>query len=183
MPAPPAELPARDELFTQLREQLAVQRDLEAADGAGSARVDPTVFGTTAATIEQAVQFSRAGERLPPFDHLGRVRRAVARVTGGTLLYFMRLVTIEQQRFNGLVVRALRALNTTARALHAEFHTLPDDLVGMLREHDQRLAHHEQEFTGRDHRLAALEAALAERGPRLAALEAALAERGPRLAA
>ena len=183
MPAPPAELPARDELFAQLRELLAVQRDLDAADGAGSARIDPAAFGITAATIEQAVQFSRVGERLPPFDHLGPVRRRVARIVGGTLLYFMRLVTLEQQRFNGLVVRALRALNTTAHALHAEFHALPDDLAGMLRERDQRLAHHEQEFAARDHRLAALEGALAQRDPRLAALEAALAERDPRLAA
>src|SRR5215470_15244570 len=181
MPAPPAELPARDELFTQLRELLAVQRDLDAADGAGSARIDPAVFGITAATIEQAVQFSRVGERLPPFDHLGPVRRRVARIVGGTLLYFMRLVTLEQQRFNGLIVRALRTLNTTARTLHAEFHALPDDLVGMLRERDQRLAHHEQEFAARDHRLAALEGALAERDRRLAVLETALAERDRRL--
>jgi SAM-dependent methyltransferase len=182
MPSPG--LPERDELFEQLRERIAVQRYLDALDGnaSGSARIDPTVFGTTAATIEQSAQFARVGERLPSFDHLGGVRRVVARTVGSVALYFMRLVTLEQQRFNGLNVRTLRALNATARALHAELHALPDDLVGMLRERDQRIAHLENELAARDQRLSRIEEALAERDHRLTRLEEALADRDRRRA-
>lgn len=180
----PGEVPTGDELFEQLRDRIAVQRRLDEIDGAsaGAARVDPATFGTIAATLEQAAHFARVGETLPPFGHLGWARRVVARAAGRVLLYFFRLLTVEQQRFNGLVVRALRGLNANARSAHRELHALPDELVGLLRERDRRLVEHDNAFAERDRRLAGLADALAERDRRRAALEEAVAENGRVLA-
>lgn len=183
MPPPaPGEVPTADQFFEQLRDRIAVQRRLDEM-GAGNGRVDPASFGTIAATLEQATRFARVGETLPSFDHLGWPRRALARACGRLVLYFLRLLSVEQQRFNGLVVRALRGLNTGARNLHRELHALPDDLVAALRERDRRLTKHEDELAERDRHLAALSDASAERDRRLAALGDAGAERDRRLAA
>jgi SAM-dependent methyltransferase len=183
MPTPaPGEVPTADQFFEQLRDRIAVQRRLDELS-TGDGRVDATAFGTIAATLEQAARFARVGETMPSLDHLGWPRRVIARAGGRLMLYFLRLLSVEQQRFNGLVVRALRGLNSNARALHRELHALPDDLVSALRERDRRLATHEDELAERDKRLAALRDAIADGQRALTALGGAGAERDRRLAA
>ena len=134
LPRPPApgEVLIGDDLFDQLRRQIAVRR-LEAVDAASNGRGDTAAFDIIDATLEQAAHFARVGETLPSFEHLGRVRRALARVSRSVLLYFLRPVTVEQQRFNGLVVRALRGINANARNLQRELPAVPDDLAALLR--------------------------------------------------
>jgi SAM-dependent methyltransferase len=186
--------PAVDKLFEELRSVIAIERALRPANGGQAA----PWFGTLDATLDQAEFFARAGDSLPPFDHLGPLRRLVAGAVGRLALYFMRLVTIDQQRFNGLALRALRGLQARDRELHRDLHELPDQLAGILRERDLRLDRHETELAERDRhlqshqtllaghqrhlenlgsRIDALEQAGRTRDERLQALDAGLAER------
>jgi SAM-dependent methyltransferase len=178
--------PAVDKLFEELRSVIAVERALRPANGGQAA----PWFGTLDATLDQAEFFARAGDALPPFEHLGPLRRLLARAVGRLALYFMRLVTIDQQRFNGLALRALRGLQARDRELHRDLHELPDQLVGILRERDLRLDRHEAEFSERDRHLQTHQALLTRHqrdlesfGTRLEYLENAARVRDERLQA
>ncbi len=165
-----------DALFERLRERIAVQRRIAPRAGCETAQLDARSFGHIAATIEQAAHFGRVGETLPPLGHLGTLRRWLASALGRVLLYFFRLITVDQQRFNGLVLRALRIANANAQGLHAEIHAIPGNVLGALRERDARLATLEDELAARDRRLHVLELASGERDQGIARLAADVAE-------
>ena len=171
-PAAPDDGVPADALFERLRERIAAQRQFAPRAGHELPELDHRHFAQLAATIEQAAQFAAIGEALPSFEHLGFVRRIVASVLGRVVLYFLRLITVDQRRFNALVVRALRTGNGTARGLYAELQALPGNLLGALRERDERVAHLEQELAVRDLRLLALENASRDRDQWFAALDA-----------
>ena len=176
-PAAPDDGVPADALFERLRERIAAQRHFGPRAGSELPPLDDRHFAQLAATIEQAAQFAAIGEALPSFEHLGFIRRIVASVLGRVVLYFLRLITVDQRRFNALVVRALRTANGTARGLYAELQALPGNLLGALRERDERVAHLERELAVRDERLAYLEQELAVRDRRLLALENASGDR------
>jgi SAM-dependent methyltransferase len=181
-PATPEDGDPADALFERLREQIAAQRRL-APPGSEVPQLDVRSFGHVTATIEQAAHFGRVGERLPSFGHLSMLRRWIASAVGRVLLYFFRLVTADQQRFNTLVLRALRTANANAQGLYAKLNEMPNNVLGILHERDERLAKLEEELAARDERLVKLEEELAARDRRMLRLENASGDRDQRLAA
>lgn len=64
--------------------------------------------------LRQAAARADVGTALPPLAHLGRLRRGAAAAAGRVLLYFLRLLSLDQSRFNHLIVRALAAVSSQA---------------------------------------------------------------------
>ena len=98
---------ALDEVMIRLRQRVAAQR--RRGNGRASATTAPPADALTG-TLRQAAQVANVGAALPPFDNLSRPRRVVARLTGRLTLYFLRLITVDQQMFNHLMLRVAEHL-------------------------------------------------------------------------
>ena len=165
----------------RLREQIAAQR--RAAATAPAAEGD-----AIAESLTRAAQVADAGAALPPFAHLGPLRRAVAVLSGRLVLYFLRLVTTDQRQFNHLVLRLFAALAERVRELRGMEEVLARGLARLLddpeqlaklertvaalseqqaelsrRQTDLQRAHDETAALHVDQRIIALESGLAER--------------------
>jgi O-antigen chain-terminating methyltransferase len=126
---------AADTVFDALRERVAAARRQRESD---AEPVTDAPSGAVDARLAQAAAVADVGVALPPFAHLSLPRRLLARATGRVLLYLLRVITIDQQHFNHLVLGALRALldNTgelrgQSGALHGQVGAL-HDRVGAL---------------------------------------------------
>jgi SAM-dependent methyltransferase len=98
--------PGLDELMIRLRQRVAAQHR---RGGRAPAETAPPTDALVA-TLRQAEKVADIGGSLPPFGHLSRPRRAVARLAGRLTLYFLRLITVDQQMFNHLVLRVAEHL-------------------------------------------------------------------------
>ena len=145
-----------DELMRRWRARIAVQRaNRLAADAAVSTAVEPIALSEHALRLQQAGALANVGSTLPSLEHLGPVRRAVARVVGTVILYFLRLITLDQQRFNRLLVEMahthgardddldvrVSALVDRIDALTAELATLHGALAAQASRRDNAVDH------------------------------------------
>lgn len=87
------------------RPRLAALRAAPAPDSTGAAHED---------ALHELAECAEVGTRLPSLMHLGGLRRRVAERFGRLVLYFLRLLSVDQSRFNQLVVRALAGLEARA---------------------------------------------------------------------
>lgn len=102
-PPPAGDTAAR---LRALRPRVAAAR--AASDAARPAR--PSL-----PALDLAAAHTDVGVALPPLDHLGPLRRALATMVGRLLLYFLRLLSIDQTRFNRLAIDALGEVASRAR--------------------------------------------------------------------
>jgi SAM-dependent methyltransferase len=108
-----------DALLRALRGRIAAARRRgEPADSI------PAGLDAAAASLAQAAAVADVGTTVPPFAHLSLPRRLVARLSGQILLYFLRVITIDQRHFNHLVLAVLRGQARDTGALHARFDAL-----------------------------------------------------------
>ncbi len=180
--------PPLDDWMAQLRQHIAAQRR-HASATAGSPVTEPTeglpIADELEVTLQRAAQLANVGASLPAFDRLSSPRRVLARLTGRLILYLLRLITVDQQQFNELVLRILRTVNdrmreqtASADARLASFDerlAKYDELVlQTLRSVDDRMQ--EQTAAG-DARLASFEERLAKHGAELKGLQDAVTAR------
>lgn len=127
-------------LFEGLREQIAVARRQRSGQSlpVASTAAAPTSLN---ALLAQGTDLAEIGATLPSFAHLSWPRRVIARGVGRMLLYLLRLVTVDQHRFNRVVLLGLQRVATDAAASAARM----DDLRASLeasRHRQEEIASH-----------------------------------------
>jgi SAM-dependent methyltransferase len=130
------------------RERIARER---AAGRHDAPLTRPELLARVAAAVERADQVADVGTAVPPFAALGTLRRAFAYATGRLLLYFLRLITVDQAQFNRLLRGATADLQRIAAGLDddlAALHTAAAAAHAASAAHDARLA--AQERAGAD---------------------------------
>src|SRR5262245_35764384 len=165
-----------DELMRRWRARIAVERATAPRPGGALPPLQACDPSGQALSLRQAGALADVGRSLPPFAHLGPVRRAVARLAGRVILYFLRLVTVDQQRFNRLVVEILAAHGGRSEALDAQLGALGQQLEGLsgeLAALRTALAAARPAIEAHDARLSAVEGELAGTAAHVAAQAAA----------
>jgi len=105
-----------DALLLQLRARIADQRAGRMM-GAGDPAPTPEPVGEY---LERAAQVADIGTTVPLFPHLRPLRRAVAQFSARVILYFLRLVTVDQRQFNRVLLRAVGTLDREAQAVRSQ---------------------------------------------------------------
>ena len=125
-----------DALWRALRQRIAAARREARADDTPPSDGD----GMAATQIAHASEIAEAGATVPAFANLSLPRRLFARFTARLLIYFLRVITIDQQQFNRLVVAALRQLVGDTGALRRRFDAIALQLESAHAERDAVLA-------------------------------------------
>ena len=154
----PAPTDSAEALLTRLRQRIAEQRRMD-ADG-DTAMPAPSA-DSVAEYVERAAQVADVGASVPAFAELGALRRALAQLSGRAILYFLRLLSVDQRRFNRLLVRAVGALGrdaTAARDQLAEFASHQAEQAAGLFALDARVQSAEADWSALAERLGAIDA-------------------------
>ena len=173
----PAPTDSAEALLTRLRQRIAEQRRMD-ADG-DTAMPAPSAE-SVAEYVERAAQVADVGASVPAFAELGALRRALAQLSGRAILYFLRLISVDQRRFNRLLVRAVGALGrdaTAARDQLAEFASHQAEQAAGLFALDARVQSAEADWSALAERLGAIDASRAALATSLHTVETGLAER------
>ena len=173
----PAPTDSAEALLTRLRQRIAEQRRMD-ADG-DTAMPAPSAE-SVAEYVERAAQVADVGASVPAFAELGALRRALAQLSGRAILYFLRLISVDQRRFNRLLVRAVGALGrdaTAARDQLAEFASHQAEQAAGLFALDARVQSAEANWSALAERLGAVDASRAALTTSLQTVETGLAER------
>lgn len=133
--------------------------------------------------LDQAQAVADVGTKVPPFGVFGPVRRWLARAVTRVLYYFLKVISVDQRVFNGLILDALRTGSLGLHKGELDLNVRLDHSLRAQAESEARIAHLDAAAGEHDQRLVALAAKTATHESALADSQIALRQLAAQLAA